>query len=608
MSSTTTTSEGPASIPPSSGTVYRLGARLIWRIMRTHPGPFAVAVTGAVMFAAAAVGATIAVGRVTDSLIDPAFAGHVRGSSVVVGVAIVAALGIVRGGSIIVRRYFAAMVDAGMQSTLRLAVVDKYLTVPLEYHHVTPTGELLAHADSDVIGVTNMIKPLPFSIGVAALVVFAMISLILVDWTFAVVALVLFPALTALNRIYTSRIVRPVGEVQTRLGDVSSIAHESFDGALVIKSLGREDAETERFAVSADRLRASSLEVGVIRSLFEPMIDALPNLGILLLLVVGAWRLQSGAVSVGDIVQASLLFSILAFPMRVFGFFLQELPRAVVSIDRIDTVLAEPDAAEVIGAHTSTLPAGPLGVEVEGLGFGYDGPDVLSGVTFSVSPGESVAIVGPTGSGKSTLVSLLVRLMEPTSGSISIGGVPISEVAPDELRSAVALVFQESFLFASSIEENIGLGRAAPDAVQAAAEVARVRRFVDLLPHGWDTVIGERGVTLSGGQRQRIALARALARKPRVLILDDSTSAVDPTIEAEILAGIGDGDDVTLLVIAHRLSTIRLADRVAFVDGGRLVAIGTHDELLAEPGYLALVSAYESDDTSSEVDDDELAS
>jgi ABC-type multidrug transport system fused ATPase/permease subunit len=561
--------------------------------MRTHPGPFAVSLVGAVTFSAAAVGVPLAVGRVTDDVITPAFRGGVSRSAVLGGVAAVIGIGLVRGCSIILRRYFAAMVEARMQRTLRTLVAEKYLRVPMAYYHQNPTGELLAHADADVVGTTTSIKPLPFSIGVVTLAVFALASLVAVDWTFAATALVLFPALTLLNRWYTNRVERPVFRPQQLLGEVSGLAHESFDGALVVKTLGLAEAESDRFGLTADELRRTDVEVGRVRASFDPALDALPNLGTLLLFVIGGWRIQQGAVTAGDLVQAALLFSILGFPMRVFGYFLEELPRAVTSIDRIDEVAAAPDATATRGTP-APLPDGPLGVELRDVSFAYDGEPVLDGLSFAVEAGETVAVVGSTGSGKSTMATLMIRLLDPDQGSVLVGGVDICDVDEQELRAAVSLVFQESFLFADTLRENIGLGVTDDAWVDHVADVARVSRFLPELAHGWDTVVGERGVTLSGGQRQRVALARALARRPRVLILDDATSAVDPTIEAEILDGLRRERDATLIVIAHRLSTIRLADRVVYLDAGRAAAVGTHAGLLAEvPGYQALVRAYE---------------
>lgn len=586
--------------------VNRRGAALVARFIRTHPMPMAVSVIGAVMFAAAAVGATVAVGHVTDTVITPAFSGGVARSTVWAGVVLIFVVGVVRGLSVVVRRYFAAMLEARMQSTLRRGVVDKYLSAPLSFHQSRPTGELLAHADADVTGTTMLIKPLPFSIGVFALVGFALISLIAVDWTFTVIAIALFPMLTLLNKAYAKRAEVPSALVQQRLGDVSAVAHESFDGALVIKTLGLEGQEAERFGLAADRLRQQRLVVGGLRATFEPILDVLPNIGTIVLFLVGAWRIDSGAVTPGELVQAASLFSILAFPMRVFGFFLEELPRAVVSVERVDGVLAADDATRGVDGVRPPDAAAPVGIAFDDVWFRYDDVDVLRGVTFAVEPGETVALVGSTGSGKSTINQLLVRLLDAQRGTISLGGVSVQHLDPDAVVDLVSLVFQESFLFASSVRDNIILGAdalAVEDELHLmeVADTARVLRFIDRLADGWDTVLGERGVTLSGGQRQRVALARALMRRPRVLLLDDATSAVDPTIEAEILGGLRQAE-ATLLIVAHRLSTITLADRVIYLDDGVVAGSGTHAELLALPGYASLVHAYEAEPEDEECD------
>jgi ABC-type multidrug transport system fused ATPase/permease subunit len=284
--------------------------------------------------------------------------------------------------------------------------------------------------------------------------------------------------------------------------------------------------------------------------------------------------------------------------MRFIGWILAELPRALVGKDRVDKVLAEP-VTVAPPARPVHLPEGPLGVEVEALTYVLDGLPILSGVDLDVRPNESVAIVGPTGSGKSVLAQLLVRLDDPAEGEVLVGGVNVRHVDPVELRSAASLVFQESFLFAASLRANIALDSGATDdEIAAAARLARADGFIERLPKGYDTLVGERGVTLSGGQRQRIALARALVRRPRIMILDDATSAVDPTIEAEILNGLRDAHDATLIVVAYRLSTITLADRVLVLDDGRIVATGTHDDLLAtQPRYADIVRAYERGET-----------
>jgi ABC-type multidrug transport system fused ATPase/permease subunit len=308
---------------------------------------------------------------------------------------------------------------------------------------------------------------------------------------------------------------------------------------------------------------------------------------------VGSWRLSTGSITFGTIVQFVSLFQLMAFPMRLIGFILSDIPRAVAGRERLEDVFSEPltlpQAAELLSP-----PEGPVGVSVRDLCFSYSGSEVLKGVSFEVSPDESIALVGPTGSGKSTLVNLLVRLSDPAEGSIRLGGVDVRHLDAANLRRMAAIVFQESFLFATTVRENIALGLDVPEEeIVAAARLAQAHEFASELPHGYDTVLGERGVTLSGGQRQRLAIARALVRKPRVLILDDATSAVDPTVEAAILDGLRRDLNTTLIVVAYRVSTITLADRVLYLDEGRIVASGTHEELMAHPGYEAMVRAYE---------------
>jgi ABC-type multidrug transport system fused ATPase/permease subunit len=280
--------------------------------------------------------------------------------------------------------------------------------------------------------------------------------------------------------------------------------------------------------------------------------------------------------------------------MRLIGFMLSDIPRAVAGYERVQEVLNEPMSLAP-PTDTRPLPTGPLGVSVRDATFGYGDARVLDDVSFEVAPNESVAIVGSTGSGKSTLAMLLVRLADPDRGAVRVGGLDLRHVDTEELRTAASLVFQESFLFATTVRENLTLGADVSDEEMVrAARLARAHQFVMSLPRGYDTVLGERGVTLSGGQRQRLAIARALVRNPRVLILDDATSAVDPTVEAEILAGLRGELQTTLIVVAYRVSTISLADRVLFLDQGRIVASGSHRELLmTHPDYEAMVRAYE---------------
>ena len=376
---------------------------------------------------------------------------------------------------------------------------------------------------------------------------------------------------------------------------MSEVAHESFDGAVVVKTLGREPIEVERMRAASERLRDERIRVGRMRASFEPSIDALPTAGAVVLLLVGAWLVGRGSATPGDLVLAATLFSLLALPLFIVGFFLEEMPRSVVSLERVDRVLDRPlEPSAEPEANGPVLPPGPLGLQIDGLAVRYGSRLVLDGLSLAVSPGETVALVGATGSGKSTLLETVAGLNSVAGGSIHLSGAALPDVPSNEFHSAVALVFQEAFLFADSVAENVGLqwGRSPAD-VTNALDSAAAGAFVDALPDGGATVVGERGVTLSGGQRQRVALARALVRSPRLLMLDDATSAVDPVVEGEILANLRRDLDTTTLVVAHRISTIELADRVAYLAGGRIVATGTHDELLDIDDYRSLVSAYE---------------
>ncbi len=597
---------------PAPRSVVQRGLALLWRSVRTHPRPFAVAVTGAAVFAAMTVGSTIVLGRVTDEVIVPGLAaqrsggtfGPVPGGTVLLTTGAVVVVALVRAAGVIARRYFCGMTTFRMGATWREALADRYLDAPLRFHARRPAGELMAHADNDAVKAIEFINPAPFSMSAIVIGVIAFARLLMVDPIVALVALAVFPTLLVVNRVYTARVEEPAAQAQARYGDLASVAHESFDGALVVKALGLAEHETARARRAAEALRDERVRVGLLRAWFEPGLTALPNLGAAAVLGLGAWRLSTGALSEGGIVEALALFAVLTTPMRVMGYLLESMPPSVVAAERLDRVLAPDDRDRHPARGHARLPAGPLAVEADHVAFAHDpAAPVLADVTFSVAPGEVLAVAGATAGGKTSLCLCLAGLLEPTAGEVRLGGVPVPELDPDELPAAVGVVFQESFLFADSVRANVTAGLPDRDdavldaAVDEALRLARADGFVAALPLGLDTELGERGVTLSGGQRQRLALARALVRRPRLLILDDATSAIDPSVEGQILAGLGTSLATTTVVVAHRVSTIRLADRVLFLDGGRVAALGPHDELLATvPAYAALVRAYEADD------------
>ena len=574
--------------------LFMRGMRLVVAYIKLHPWPFTVSVAGALLFAVSSLLLTKALGRATDEVLRPAFEGGVSSQAIWAAVVSLMVFGCLRALGIMIRRYYSGVSGERVMATLRTQISDRYRDLALQYHRETPTGELLAHMEADVKAAVDVFWPVPFAIGVLALVVLALVSLFRTDVWLALIGLVMFPALALMNRSFARRMEGPARSAQEAIGEVSSVAHESIDGALVVKTLGRESAETTRLRERATALRDHRVAGGYVRATFEAALDSLPALATALLLAVGASRVASGAVTLGELTGFVALFGLLAWPMRFIGWILAELPRAVVGWDRLQTVFDE-QVTVTPPAHPQGLPDGPLGVAVRGVRRRYDDQLVLGGVSFEVAPSESVAIVGQTGVGKSTLSQLLVRLADPDEGSVAIGGVDLREVDPTSLRRSTAIVFQESFLFSTNVRENIALDSGADDdVVEAAARIASADRFIRALPDAYDTVVGERGHTLSGGERQRVALARAIVRSPRVLILDDATSAVDPSIEADILGALRRELRTTLIVVAYRLSTIRLADRVIYLEGGHVAGTGTHEDLLETmPGYAAIIHAYE---------------
>ncbi|MFT7650416.1 MAG: ATP-binding cassette subfamily B protein [Candidatus Poriferisodalaceae bacterium] len=567
------------------------GLRLIRTYVSRRPWVFGTAVFGGFVYSIMLVVGTEVLGEATDRVLIPAFEDRAPDGSQRWLLASIVVVALLRSGGVVLRRFFGAMTTESNNRFIRRQLTDLYLERSISQLRSKPTGELMAHADTDVEVSTMLLQPLPFTLGMVALVGASVLSLSLIDPWLLLVALLVFPATWFANRMFTERVIEPASKVRQAVGDVSAIVHESFDGALVVKTLGREAAEVDRLRVPAGRLRQVRLRVGRLRATFEPALEMLPSFGVVSVLAIGSWRVSEGSVTTGEVLQAMVLFQQLAFPMRIVGFFLEENAQSVVAARRLKGVIDMPVAGRF--GNATPLPDGPLPVVVEDLGFAYGDEQVLDGCSLELSAGEVVALVGSTGSGKTTLAQLLFGLSEPQRGSVTLGGVPLSEVDPDVLRSRTSLVSQETFLFADSVLDNVALGRDVDqEQLNHHARTARAE-FIETLNHGWETVVGERGVTLSGGQRQRVALTRALIGRPGFLLLDDSTSAVDPVVEREILDGLSSELAATTLVVAHRVSTIRLADRVLFLDEGRIKGEGSHEELLNIPEYEALVRAYE---------------
>ncbi|MCO5985476.1 ABC transporter ATP-binding protein/permease [Actinoallomurus spadix] len=573
--------------------ILKKGAGVLWVAARAEPRLLTAAVLSSALYAAMTVGSAWVLGRVTQDVVMAAFRDGrtttgtlVLGGLAIVGVALLKALGVAG------RRLYAGMVQYNMQAAYRRAVTRQYLRLPLAWHQRHPTGRLLSNANADVEAAWAPLAPLPMALGVVLMLVIAAIAILATDLVVAIVGFLVFPAIAGLNVIYQRRLAPVAAHAQRLRAGVSEVAHESFEGALVVKTLGREADETERFAAVAAELREANVAVGRLRGLFDPILEALPNLGVLAVLLVGSIRLRSGAMSPGDLVHVAYLFTLLAFPIRALGWVLAEVPRSVVGWERVQDVLEATGSLPY--GDRSVDGKGPAGLEVRDVRFGYTGDDVLHDVTFTAEPGRTIAVVGPTGSGKSTLTNLLVRLVDPAGGRVLLDGVDARDVERHGLSATTALVPQQAFLFDDTVRGNVTLGLDVPDEdVWEALRLAQADGFVSALADGLDTRVGERGATLSGGQRQRLALARALVRRPRLLVLDDATSSVDPQVEARILDSLRDSA-ATVVVVAYRKATIELADDVVYIERGRVLAQGPHKELLERSaGYRDLVTAYE---------------
>lgn len=581
--------------------VVRRGLAILWMSIRSEPRAYAVATLGAFLYAAMTVGSAVVFGWVTDAVVTPAFeGGDVTSGMLVVAASVIVGVAVLKAAGIVVRKVGATFMQARLQARARKEIAEQYQRLPLTWHQRHPTGELLSRADSDVEATFWPIGPLPLSTGVVFMLVIAAIVLVLTDPVLALVGFVLAPAIAYTNARYNRRTVAPATRAQERRADVAGVAHESFDGALVVKTLGREAEETERFRLTSDRLRDELIELGRLRALYNPVVEGLPNVGVLAALVAGAWRASAGVVSIGDVVLVSYLFTILAFPIRVIGFLFSEFPRSVVGWQRVRHVLDATDQLSY-GPMEASADRPAADVDLEGVTFHHepDDPAILRELSLAVGAGRTIAVVGPTGAGKSTIAALLARLADPDRGAVRLDGQDLRHLRHGNVARNVAVVFQDTFLFDDSIRENITLGEDFGDEeIRRAAATAQALGYIEALPDGFDTVIGERGTTLSGGQRQRLALARALVRRPRVLVLDDATSSVDARVEAMILEGLRDAAlPSTVILVAYRESTVSLADEVVFLREGRVRARGSHAQLVEEqPEYRRLLKAYETRD------------
>jgi ABC-type multidrug transport system fused ATPase/permease subunit len=492
---------------------------------------------------------------------------------------------VLRGAFAITRRWLAGRVSLGVEYDMRGLMFGHLQRLSFSYFDRMPVGQLMSRVTSDLQAVRFFLGyGLIFLFMHAFTLVVLTAVLLWLDAPLAALALIMGPALVIVAARYSARSHPVLVDVQQKVADVTQLAEESTVGIRVVKAFGRERDQTERFRARSRRAFDRSMDANRLESFYQPLMAFLPTTGLAIVLAYGGSQVISGALSLGEFVQFYLYLSMLVWPFRSIGSLIGNAQRAVASGRRIFEVLESvPDVADQPTARP--LPAGGGAVRLEGVTFGYD-PErpVLQDVDLDVAAGLTVALIGATGSGKTTLTQLIPRYYDPDAGRVLLDGVDVRELRLDELRRAVSVVSQEPFLFSASIRDNIAFGApdASDDEVRRVARMARAEGFIDALPGGLDTLIGERGYTLSGGQRQRLAIARALLADPRVLILDEATASVDASTEREIAAALRAAmAGRTTFIIAHRRSTVALADEIAVMEEGRIVARGTHEQLSA---------------------------
>ena len=574
--------EGAGTAVPPDASRLTQAFRLIRGLLRHHKRLFFTAVSCAAVYASCTVLSSVVVRLIIDKVIVPRFEdGHVPASHVAITLGLLILVGVVRAAGVVGRRMFAGRTAWRVTESLTGEVIERVVQQPVPWHRQQRTGDVITRAGVDAEAATHVLNPLPFASSVVLMLILSAVWLLVTDTYLGLAAVAVFPLLIILNVTYQRRVDRYYDTAQEELGKLSEAVHESFDGVTVVKSFGAESRETDRLSVIASRLRNARFGAIRLRSTFEALLDGVPTMVNIFLLVAGAFRVRSGAMTIGELTSFIYLFTLLVFPLRLIGFALSELPYSIAGWNRIRELLdqpLQPDPALTLRRH------GDNSIELDGVVYNHDASrDVLRGIDAVIPAGRTVAVVGATGSGKTTLLDLIAGLVAVDAGSITV---------PDQ---GCVLVFQEPFLLAESIRENVTMGRDFTDDQIHAALNASEASFVYDFTDGIDTIVGERGVGLSGGQRQRIALARALVGKPAALLLDDTTSALDPGTEARVLANLRRTlTDATVVAVASRPSTIALADDVLYLVEGRVAAHGRHDELLATvPEYRVLMEAFE---------------
>ncbi len=520
-----------------------------------------------------------------DRVILPRFRdGRTDMSALVIGASLVIGIGLLRAVGVVVRRSFAGMAHWRTAETISLAVLVQIVSQPPMWHRSHMTGDLVARVGVDSDTAVDVMGPLPFASSVVIMLLVSGSWLLIVDVPLGLLAIGVFPILMMMNIIYQRSIDKYYDTAQNELGLLSEAVHESFDGVMVVKAFGAETLETERLSIITGRLRDARTKAVKVRSSFEALLDAVPSLINVVILVVGAHRVASGALTVGELISFVYLFTLLVFPLRIIGYVFSEVPHSISGWKRTREIIDE--AVMVDPQSLIKRSSAGVSVEVREATITYGDKVVLERLSLSIQTSKTVAIVGATGSGKTTLLQAIAGLLPIDSGEIRT------------MSGGVGMVFQEAFLFADTLRFNVTLGDDIDDnVVNDALRVAAASDFVAQLAQGLDTQIGERGASLSGGQRQRVALARAIAHRRPVLLLDDTTSALDPTTEAAIISNLRSLPSLgATIVVASRPSTIGIADEVLFLANGVIIDHAPHSVLIERNGqYRALLEAFEHD-------------
>jgi ATP-binding cassette subfamily B protein len=531
--------------------------------------------------------AKVSVPALTAAAIDNGIIGHRHGSLSRFAL-IILVVGVVSALSTGTRRYLAFRVAWRVETDLRERLYAHLQRLHFAFHDEAQTGQLMARAATDLQQIQGLIVFVPISIANALTVAGVATVMFLANWQLALVALATLPLLNVAAKYFSSQIHPTLMGLQQELAGLSTVVEETVTGMRAVKGFGAEAIQAERMDTQAGQVFDAAMSAARVRARFNPALDLLPTLGLVGVLWYGGHLVLAGHLTIGQLVEFNAYVLLLIWPLRMMGMLIAQAQRALAGARRIDEILATAPAI-VSNPRPRRLPTereqGLGEVIFEDVRFGYH-PDhpVLDRFDLIIRPGESVALVGPTASGKTTVARLVPRFYDVDAGRIRLDNVDVRDLGLRDLRQAVGIVFEDTFLFSDTIRANIAFADpAAPqEQVERAARLAGAHQFITELPRGYETEIGERGFSLSGGQRQRLALARAIVADPRVLILDDATSAVDPTKEHEIREALGEVmNGRTTIVIAHRPATIALADRVVLLDGGRVLAEGAHERLLA---------------------------